>query len=290
MTIKVLLDTDIGSDIDDAVALAYLLAQPQCELLGITTVSGEAEKRAQIASALCHAAGRDIPIFPGRENALLIDEEQVVAEQAAVLDRWPHAEHFPHGEAIPFLARTIRSNPGEVILLTIGQLTNIAALFASDEEIPRLLKGIVSMCGIYNHSSGVGPREWNARLDPHATAIVYHSQAPFHRSVGLDITKQVKLSADEVRKRFQIKQLQPVLGFAEVWWKESDSITFHDPLAAATLFDDNICQFERGEVEIELTSDRLAGYTYWHASPAGRHEVARQVNVDLFFEHYFSVF
>lgn len=67
MTLKVLLDTDIGSDIDDAVALAYLLAQPECELLGITTVSGEAAKRAQLASALCKVAGRDIPIFPGRE-------------------------------------------------------------------------------------------------------------------------------------------------------------------------------------------------------------------------------
>ena len=55
---KVLFDTDIGSDIDDAVALAYLLAQPQCDLLGITTVTGESVKRAELASALCSVAGR----------------------------------------------------------------------------------------------------------------------------------------------------------------------------------------------------------------------------------------
>jgi inosine-uridine nucleoside N-ribohydrolase len=62
---KLLLDTDIGSDIDDAVCLAYLLAQPECELLGITTVSGEPEKRAMLASALCKAAGKEPPILPG---------------------------------------------------------------------------------------------------------------------------------------------------------------------------------------------------------------------------------
>ena len=67
MAQKVLFDTDIGSDIDDAVALAYLLAQPECELLGITTVTGEAVRRAQLASALCLDAGKQVPIFPGQE-------------------------------------------------------------------------------------------------------------------------------------------------------------------------------------------------------------------------------
>lgn len=62
---KILLDTDIGSDIDDSIALTYLLCQPACELVGITTVSGEPEKRAQLASAICRAAGKKIPIFAG---------------------------------------------------------------------------------------------------------------------------------------------------------------------------------------------------------------------------------
>ena len=55
---KILLDTDIGGDIDDAICLAYLLKEPQCELLGITTVCGESEKRAAIADAICQAAGK----------------------------------------------------------------------------------------------------------------------------------------------------------------------------------------------------------------------------------------
>lgn len=65
MATKILLDTDIGSDIDDALCLAYLLAKPECELLGITTVSGEADKRAMMASAMCKIAGKHIPNRPG---------------------------------------------------------------------------------------------------------------------------------------------------------------------------------------------------------------------------------
>jgi purine nucleosidase len=64
---KILLDTDIGTDVDDAVALAYLLCHPKCELLGITTVTGEPEKRASLASLLCLAAGKEISIYPGAD-------------------------------------------------------------------------------------------------------------------------------------------------------------------------------------------------------------------------------
>ena len=67
---KVLLDTDIGGDIDDAICLAYLLKEPQCELLGITTVSGEVEKRAEVADAICKAAGQKIPIVAGLDTTL----------------------------------------------------------------------------------------------------------------------------------------------------------------------------------------------------------------------------
>jgi inosine-uridine nucleoside N-ribohydrolase len=290
MTLKVLLDTDIGSDIDDAVALAYLLAQPECELLGITTVSGEAAKRAQLASALCKVAGSDIPIFPGREAPLLVAQRQPLAQQAAALGRWEHQRDFPAGEAVPFLRQTIRAHPGEVTLLAIGPLTNVAALFAIDEEIPHLLKGLVLMCGMFtDRLAGVGPLEWNALLDPHATAIVYRSGVKTHRSIGLDVTEQVKMSATEVRQRFRVALLQPVLDFADVWFQSRPTITFHDPLAAATLFDEQICQFERGDIDIELISEQHAGLTRWQSGNDGRHEVAMSVDGERFFEHYFSV-
>jgi len=297
VTQKIILDTDIGSDIDDAVCLAYLLAQPECELLGITTVSGEAELRARMASAICKVAGKQVPIVAGREEPLMPGVNwQPKAQQAAALDRWAHDEGFPAAQAVEFMRETIRANPGEVTLLAIGPLTNVAALFAADAEIPALLGGLVLMCGVFtNKLAGIGPLEWNALLDPAATAIVYRSvferrAAPkVHRSVGLDVTCQVTMPAAEVRQRFQVPLLRPVLDFAEIWFQQAEQITFHDPLAATTIFDDAICKFERGRVDVELKSERLLGMTHWTPQAEGPHEVALGVDAERFFKHYFGV-
>lgn len=291
MTTKIILDTDIGTDIDDAVCLAYLLAQPECELLGITTVTGEVEKRAMMASAQCKVAGKQVPIFPGADTPLLIEQRQPLAQQAAALDRWEHDTLFPKGQAVEFLRQTIHRHPGEITLLTVGPLTNIALLFKADPEIPHLLKSLVLMCGKFtNYSSGWGPTEWNAMLDPHATAIVYRAPVRIHRSIGLDVTMQVQLSAEEVRQRFQTPLLRPVLDFAEVWFQKADKITFHDPLAATTIFDSAICGFERGKVEIELADNQPVGQTKWQPdAESGTHEVALQVDAARFFEHYFRI-
>lgn len=97
---KVILDTDIGSDIDDAVALAYLLKHPQCHLMGITTVSGQPVERAKLASALCIAAGKpDIPIYPGTESPILAAQKQPEAIQAPALANWKHASSFRKGSS-----------------------------------------------------------------------------------------------------------------------------------------------------------------------------------------------
>jgi inosine-uridine nucleoside N-ribohydrolase len=289
--IKVLLDTDIGTDVDDAVCLAYLLAQPQCELLGITTVTGEAEKRAALASVLCEFAGRTIPIFPGAEMPLLAPQRQSRAQQAAALPRWKHTSNFPRDQATQFMQRIIRDNPGEVILLTVGPLTNIAQLFLEDPEIPRLLKGLVMMGGVYNPQSPEWARiEWNTSSDPQASHIVFRAPLAHHRCLGLDVTQQVILSAEEVRERFTAPLLQPVLDFAEIWFAEFfPSITFHDPLAAATLFDPGVCAFQRGTVTLDM--DVHPGRTYWKPSDlTGPHEVAVSVEVPRYFAHFFGVF
>ena len=288
MSTKVLLDTDIGSDIDDAVCLAYLLAQPECDLLGITTVSGEPVKRAMLASALCKVAGKEVPIYPGCENPFLVTQLQPQAPQAAALERWAHETRFPSGEAVEFLRQTIRKNPGEVVLLTIGPLTNIGLLFAQDPEIPRLLKGLVLMCGVYTDRIDMqGQAEWNARLDPHATEVVYRAPVGVHRSIGLDVTMQTVLKADEVRRRFQAPLLRPVLDFAEVWFQNTENMVFHDPLAATTIFDETICGFDRGNIRVDAA--REPGQTRWEASQDGRHEAALSVQPARFFDHYFRI-
>ena len=290
---KVLLDTDIGTDIDDAVCLAYLLANPRCELLGITTVSGEALQRARMASVLCRIAEQDVPIFPGREKPLVRGRwYQPRAPQAEKLDRWPHQHDFPSGQAVAHMSRTIRENPGEVSLLAIGAMTNVAALFAADPEAASLLKRLVLMCGVFtNRLPKVGPLEWNAIQDRTATAIVYEQQVAVHRSIGLDVTCQVTLPKDEVRERFRTPLLEPVLDFAEVWFDGgSDLIVFHDPLAATTLFDDAICGFRRGKVRVELESQTVPGMTHFERDEEGPHEVALKVEPQRFFEHFFAQF
>ncbi len=289
---KVLFDTDIGTDIDDAVCLAYLLAQPACELLGITTVSGESTKRAMLASALCRAAGKDVPIYPGAEIPLLIEQMQPKAQQADALGDWPHDKDFPQGAAIEFLRQTVRAHPGEITLVAVGPLTNIGLLFRADPEIPRMLKGLVLMCGqFFGRAAGRGPVEWNASCDPHAAAIVYQSTVANHRSHGLDVTRQVTMSAKDVRARFQVPLLRPVAAFAEVFFERRNNITFHDPLAATTVFDDRICTFATGNVQVELENQQLAGFMHWQEDDAtGRHQVADTVDADRFFAHYFSVF
>ena len=286
MRTKILLDTDIGSDIDDAVCLAYLLANPACDLLGITTVTGEGEQRARMASVLCRLAGKQVPILVGAEAPLLVEQRQPACPQAAALKNWEHGRDFPRGDAVDFLRKTIRSNPGEVILLTIGPLSNIGLLFRVDPQISALLKGLVMMCGAFDP----GRLEWNAMLDPHASAIVYRSRARIHRSIGLDVTTQVTMPAAEVRQAFQTPLLKPVLEFAEVWFQQRESITFHDPLAATTLFDPAICDFSKGEVRIELTDAASLGKTAWQAEAGGPHEVATKVDADRFFQHFFSFF
>ncbi len=289
-TVPILLDTDIGSDIDDAVALAYLLRQPRCELLGITTVSGEPDKRAALADAVCRAGGRtDIPVHVGVEAPFLIAPKQPKAPQAeALTGRWAHQRFSRENTAIEFLRQTIHARPGEITLLTIGPLTNIALLFALDPEIPSLLKGLTMMGGWFYAPQ----QEWNIQCDPHAAAKVFAAFVPKFTAVGMDVTGRCRLPADECRRRFAQAggALELVAEMAEVWFREAAHITFHDPLAAALLFEETLCRTEPQQVEVELVSPRLLGQTtFVRDAPRLPHQVASEVNADAFFAHYFGI-
>jgi purine nucleosidase len=292
MAVKLLLDTDIGTDIDDAICLTYLLHNPQCELLGITTVTGEAEKRAMIASSLCSHAGKEIPIYPGYSDPLIIKQRQKIAFQGRSLDKWKHDKEFPKGEAISFMADQIKKNPGEVILLTIGPLTNIAKLFELHPEIPSMLKAHVLMGGYYEFKfKGKCRLEWNIRGDYHASEKIFKAQTPVIKAVGLDVTSRVTLTSDEFREKFSADEFLPLQDYARHWYHEyTHKITFHDPLAAAVIFNNNIAVFEKGNVDISLHGKDRRGYTYWKKDPEGRHEIAVKVNKDEFFKEYFSIF
>ncbi len=295
--IPVLLDTDPGSDIDDAICLAYLLAQPRCELVGVTTVSGrDPRQRASIVDAVCRAAGRiDVPIHAG--VSVRYDEGTVVqpeVPQYAALATYPHrkAEDFPPNTAVEYLRRTINDRPGEITLLAIGPMGNLGALFALDPEIPHKLKALVMMCGVFtNRLPGVGPREWNAFQDSAACRAVYRAPVAVHRSVGLDVTMQVRLESSEAIRRFRKAggPLNVVADCCEIWRTHCDHVTFHDPLAAVSIFDPGVCGWERGRVTVEPGQGRAGGTTWWDGAADGPHEVALTVDADRFYREYFGM-
>jgi purine nucleosidase len=289
--VKVLFDTDIGSDIDDAVALAYLLSQARCELLGVTTVTGEPEKRAEMASAICRNAGQgDVPVHAGCPEAMLIRMRQDKAPQAQALGEWDRRRDFPPCTAVEFMRETIRAHPGEVTLLTVGPLTNVGLLFVTDPEVPSLLKQMVLMCGRFHDYMG---GEWNAVGDPHATAIAYgqgcQSRPPRHVSYGLDVTTKCTMAADECRARFTAKALEPVRDFAEVWFRRASQITFHDPLAAACIFEPDLCKYRQGKVVVSLSEPTMGWTVFSGRAEETPHVVAAEVDSGRFFQHYFSV-
>jgi purine nucleosidase len=288
--VKVLLDTDIGTDVDDAVCLAYLLAHPDCELLGITTVTGQAEKRASLASVMCRAAGKDIPIYPGAEDPIQGEQRQKIAQQADVLPRWPHETNFTKGKAVDFLAQTIRTYPGEVTLLTVGPLTNAGLLFSEYPDVADLLGGFVMMGGNFDETGPEANRiEWNVAGDPLASEIVYETAVRLHRSLGLNVTQKVVMPAAEVREKFTAPLLRPVMDMAEIWFAGFyPSITFHDPLAAATIFDNELCTYQQGRVKVDQVNQ--PGKTVWLPDGSdATHEVAVTVDVDRYFDHFFRV-
>lgn len=277
--LPVLLDTDLGSDIDDAVALTYLLGKQNCELLGVTTVSGDVQKRAAIAEVILKHHGRNqVPIHCGRRDVLLNGPGQPNVPQFEAIASYKPRLDRPENTAVPFLREAIRARPHEITLLSIGPYSNIALLFALDPEIPYLLKGLVSMGGSFFHA---GRNEWNVVCDPTAAAIVYHAPRLNHVSIGLDVTLQCTLAVNEVDELFAAPVWDPVKEMAKVWFKHTDRLTFHDPLAAAVIFAPTLCSYRPGHVQVDTST----GATIL-VPDKGPDHVAHAVDVARFFDSF----
>lgn len=313
MPLPVLLDTDIGTNIDDTLALAYLLRHPRCDLLGVTTVSGDVAKRAACAEIVCREAGRDdVPIHCGAPGPLLVGTGQAAVPLYPAVAHRPHRADRTPGTTVEFLRSAIRDRPGEITLLTIGPLTNVALLFALDPQIPSLLKAVVSMAGVYFPHER--PVETNVVIDPLAAAMVLRataasSSAP-HTLLGLSVTSRCTLPADDfrVRHRGAVPPAPAVLEMAEAFFRKRRHATFNDPLAAAAVFDPDVCTYETGVVSMAV--DRPgedAARTYFAADRANldrgaadrsadrdaaarrsNHRVARGVRLERFFGGYFD--
>ncbi len=175
--IRIILDTDIGDDIDDAIALLFALGSPEFELLGVTTVYGDVETRARIARKVLAAAGRgDVPVVAGCERPLGFDyhegtapercsQRDAVAGDTAPVSRSPSAPQF--------IAEVAREQPGQVHVVTIGAMTNVAAALCAEPSLADRLAGVVSLAG-YLPPRNSQP-EWNVRYDPLAAATIARS-------------------------------------------------------------------------------------------------------------------
>jgi purine nucleosidase len=291
---KILFDTDIGSDIDDALALAYLLNNPKCDLLGITTVSGEPVERAMIADSICEIYSQNIPIYPGISDPIKGTQIQPTAQHKEVIKKYKHKTSFPLNQSVLFLQKTIREYPHEVVLLATGPLTNIATLFEIDPEIPSLLANFVTMTGVYRDKFTSCEKwtfpEWNTRMDPEAVDIVFNAIPDNNQIIGLDITAQVYENSLEIEKMFKQYLPKIYLDFEKEWIKKTENVTFHDPLAATVIFNDKVCNFNQTTIEVELNNKKMNGMTKLTNTNKGKHRIAVDVSRQAFFQEFYSVF
>ena len=285
---KIIMDTDIGSDIDDALCLAYLLKQPSCDLVGITTCSSEPEKRAELADSICRYMGSEIPIYPGRDTPLIGKQLQVAVHQYEAAKPFPHRSVFPTHRAIDFMREIIEAHPHQITLLAIGPLTNIGALLSAYPHLAPLIPEISVMGGsFFEEAVSFIPIEWNIKNDPTAARIVFDSGIPT-RVVGLDVTLKLKIQCTDFIGMSHSDNLKPVIKNAQKFLDRTNDMYFHDPLAAVCLFDESVCTFQRGQITVGIGRDDW-GRTCFEETPSGSVCVAVDVDQDQFYRHYFGM-
>jgi inosine-uridine nucleoside N-ribohydrolase len=232
---KVVLDTDIGTDIDDGWALGYALKSPLFELLGVTVTDADTPQRARLAAKLLYRLGRtDVPVAVGRQTP------------AVPLDRIDYqftwAEDFQAykpiaAPAVEFLADIVRRNPGQITLIAVGPLQNIGDLVRLHPDVVPLVKRVVLMSGSIgaNAWSPAPVAEWNVKLAIPEAQAVYAAAWPI-TIVPLDSTTYMRLE-DEERETLR-KAGTPLVVALEALlrlWAESPGsrMTLHDQLAVA---------------------------------------------------------
>lgn len=228
--IPVLLDTDIGTDIDDAYALAQVVRSPELELLGVTTVSGDAVTRARLAAKLLAVAGRgDVPVYAGISGTTQYLKQ---CEWAAGFTS--PALHESGG--VEFLRKQINARPGEITLIAVGELTNVAALLQSDPDIAKKIKAIAFMGGSVRRGYAPGSKpepEWNIKSAPAAAQVVLFSGVPL-LVAPLDSTSDLKLTPEWLVRIFaKGTPLNDALAALDFIWKRTNTWNADTP----TLFD-----------------------------------------------------
>lgn len=278
---RIILDTDLamgapGSDIDDGFALALALADPALEVDLVTTVGGNSDVVT---------------------STLLTRELLAVLECPGV----PLVQGAPAGdEAAAEIVRRVRAEPGELTLVAIGPLTNVARALALDPEVARDVHEVVVMGGVYLEQTNVAamPGEYNFWCDPDAAQAVLQSGAPL-RLVGLDVTRKVRLTRTDADALAAGGEFGRVAAAATHGWIdfqervkpheeiEQGSCALHDPLAVAAVAYPELVTWRDAHVEVETVGRvtrgvAIADLLMWEDPPEPNCRIATDVDVNAF--------
>jgi purine nucleosidase len=301
---RIILDTDLamgapGSDVDDGFALALALADPGLRVDLVTTVGGNTDVNTvtRLTADLLRLLGRsDVPVVSGAAGP--------INPALRWPDRQPAAQPGPYGAA-EIVAR-VMAEPGELTLVAIGPLTNIALALHLEPRLASAVREIVVMGGVYLEQTNVAamPGEYNFWCDPDAAHIVLESGAPL-RLVGLDVTRQVRLTRADAGRLAEggefgrlaaeqaehwISHQQRVKPGEEV---EHDSCALHDPLAVAVVTRPDLVTWRPAYVAVE-TAGRItrgvaiADLRMWENPPDANCRIATEVDADAFRAVFFD--
>ena len=294
---KIIIDTDIGDDIDDAFALLTALSEPELEILGITTVFKNTPQRAQIVRYLLRLAGKEtIPVYAGIEVPLngLIEKWNYEQYQEDGKIRIHHyldemaSEKYAPGNAVDFILETAAKYPGEVTLVALGPFMNVAAAKKKDNERFALLKEAYIMGG---QPMDTYP-EWNVRVDPLSASEFFSSGLPI-TCVGLNVTVSCKLYDKQIEclNKFTSPAVAAVRNMMRVWIESNNPKTgfgnkryptMHDPLCVLSLAYDDICQFEDMHISVKEN-----GITV-REKEGSKMRMAVLIDLEKFYERFFG--
>lgn len=311
MSMRIILDTDLsmgepGSEIDDGFALALAVADPDIEVGLVTTVSGntDVDTATLLTLNLLELIGSpDVPVIRGAA-APLVRPSRARAAPASISARYGHRPIAP-GRAAQAIVDLVMSAAGEVSIVAIGPLTNIAAALNLEPALASAVREIVMMGGIFLGQTldSSMPGEFNVWTDPEAAQAVLDSGAVL-RWVGLDVTMQVRLTREHARRmadaggRFGVFAAE----FTTMWIDRTaaehpgnvagrDSCAMHDPLAVAALAHPELLTWNDAHVDVVtgdgiargvMVTDLLASAT----APSPNCRIATAVDVDGFMEHF----
>jgi purine nucleosidase len=309
--IRVILDTDLamgalGSEIDDGFALALAVAEPEVAVELVTTVNGntDVESATLLSIELLDRLGRsDVPVVRGAAAPLL---HPGAARGAPDQLRAALGHHRASpGYAAAEIARRVLAAPGEITIVAIGPLTNIAAALNLEPRLAGAVKEIVVMGGVYLSGAHTRrmPGEFNFWSDPEAASAVLDSGAPV-RLVGLDVTLRVRLTRDDAAAMAASgRSFGELAGRQTLAWidhmhaenpgdaRSADSCAMHDPLAMAVVGRPGLVTWRPAHVEVVTGSGIARGVAVtdlltFDDPPAPNCQIAVDVDVEAFRRYF----